>query len=260
METGTGGIQGAGGFRFLSKFVLCAISAALIGCFAIAGALTGAIAGALAAKASKSSFLRGTTLGAIVGAIISVEVFEASRTYWFMERTDSWDTSSMADFIEELIVRGRVVEESLTPVILTAYNLQFDQARHANAGYDEIHDVHSLVASRGLSGDSLNKLPQHVVLKDKKAEDNICCTICLQDIEKGETARSLPRCQHTFHLICVDKWLVKNDSCPVCRQGCRKTTNLHEKVHVKNHAYMNRVSGHEKSINALQYEVCQNDN
>ncbi|KAK7292197.1 hypothetical protein RIF29_07968 [Crotalaria pallida] len=217
MDTDVGGIQGAGGFRFLSKFVLCSISAALTACFAIAGALTGAIAGALAAKASKSSFLRGTSLGAIAGAIISVEVLEASRAYWFMEQTGSRGASSMADFIEEL-VRGQLVEESLTPVILTAYNLQFERVRVANSGYDEIHDVHSLVSSRGLSGDSLDKLPQHVVLEDMKAE-NTCCTICLQDIEVGEIARRLPRCHHTFHLICVDKWLVKNDSCPVCRQG-----------------------------------------
>ncbi|WJX90033.1 RING-type E3 ubiquitin transferase [Trifolium repens] len=206
------------GFRFVSKFLICAISGTLTASFALAGALTGAIAGALAAKATKSGFFRGVSLGAIAGAILSVEVLEASRAYWCMEQTGSRGASSMADFIEEL-VRGRLVEESLTPAILTTYNLQFEQVGIANnTGYDEIHDVHSLVASRGLSGDSLNKLPHHMILKDMKAEDTFCA-ICLQDIEVGEIARSLPRCDHTFHLICVDKWLVKNDSCPICRQN-----------------------------------------
>ncbi|XP_006579531.1 NEP1-interacting protein-like 2 isoform X2 [Glycine soja] len=212
METGR--IQGPWGFRSLSKVVLCTISGALTVCFAIAGALTGAIAGALAAKATKSGLLRGVSLGAIAGSILSVEVLEASRAYWCMEQTGSRGASSMADFIEEL-VRGRLVEESLTPAILTAYNLQVGIA---NTGYDEIHDVHGLVAPRGLSGDSLKRLPHHMISKDMKA-DNTCCAICLQDIEVGEIARSLPRCHHTFHLICVDKWLVKNDSCPVCRQN-----------------------------------------
>ncbi|KAH1117778.1 hypothetical protein AAZX31_17G099000 [Glycine max] len=209
METGI--IQGPWGFRSLSKFVLCTISGALTVCFALAGALTGAIAGALAAKATKSGLLRGVSLGAIAGSILSVEVLEASRAYWCMEQTGSRSASSMADFIEEL-VRGRLVEESLTPAILTAYNLQVGIA---NTGYVETHDVHGLVAPRGLSGDSLKRLPHHMISK----AENTCCAICLQDIEVGEIARSLPRCHHTFHLICVDKWLVKNDSCPVCRQN-----------------------------------------
>ena len=217
MDTGRNEIPFTG-FRFVSKFLLCAVSGTLTACFAFAGALTGAIAGALAAKATKSGFLRGVSLGAIAGAILSVEVLEASRAYWCMEQTGSRGASSMADFIEEL-VRGRLVEESLTPAILTAYNLQFEQVGIANSnGYDEIHEVNSLVASRGLSWDSLNKLPHHLVLKDMKAEDTFCA-ICLQDLKVGEVARSLPRCYHTFHLVCVDKWLVKNDSCPICRQN-----------------------------------------
>lgn len=178
------------GFRFVSKFLLCAFSGTLTACFAFAGALTGAIAGAFAAKATKSGFLRGVSLGAIAGAILSVEVLEASRAYWCMEQTGSRGASSM-----------------------------FEQVGVANnAGYDEIHDVHSLVSPRGLSRDSLNKLPHHMVSKGMKGEDTFCA-ICLQDIEVGEVARSLPRCDHTFHLICVDKWLVKNDSCPICRQN-----------------------------------------
>ncbi|KAF7838487.1 NEP1-interacting protein-like 2 isoform X1 [Senna tora] len=209
-------IERVGRFRSVSNLILCAISGALTGCFAIAGAITGAIAGALASRASESGFLRGASLGAIAGAIISVEVLEASRAYWCLEQTGSRSSSSMADFVEQL-VRGRLVEEQYTPAMLTAYSWQVQQVGVANLGYDEIHDVHSLVSSRGLSGDSLKKLPQHVILKDTKSE-SICCTICLQDIEVGETARSLPRCHHTFHLNCVDRWLVKNDSCPVCRQ------------------------------------------
>ncbi|XP_028763493.1 NEP1-interacting protein-like 2 [Neltuma alba] len=206
-------VERVGRFHFVSKLILSAISGALTGCFAIAGAITGAIAGALASRASESGFLRGASLGAIAGAIISVEVLEASRAYWCLEQTGSRSSSSMADFIEQL-VRGRLVEEQSTPTILTAYSWQVGVA---NTGYDEIPEVHSLVSPRGLSGDSLKKLPHHVILKDMKTE-NLCCTICLQDIEVGEVARSLPRCHHTFHLNCVDRWLVKNDSCPVCRQ------------------------------------------
>ncbi|KAI4335970.1 hypothetical protein L6164_014556 [Bauhinia variegata] len=209
--------EGIQRFRSVSKLILCALSGALTGCFAIAGAFTGAIAGALAGRVSESGFLRGASLGAIAGAILSVEVLEASRAYWCMEQTGSRGSSSMADFIEEL-VRGRLVEEPFRPAVLTAYSWQIQQVDIANVRYDDIRDAHSLVASRGLSGDSLKKLPHHVILKEMKAENSICCIICLQDIEVGEIARSLPRCHHTFHMTCVDKWLIKNDSCPICRR------------------------------------------
>ncbi|XWS60506.1 hypothetical protein CRYUN_Cryun07bG0041900 [Craigia yunnanensis] len=197
------------------RFIAGAISGALTGLFAFAGAFTGAVMGALAGRASDSGILRGAGLGAIAGAVLSVEVLEASRAYWCLERSGSRGSSSMADFIEELL-RGRLVEQALTPGMLTAY---LWQVSIADIRYDEIHDIYGEVVSRrGLSGDSLKKLPCHLMLDEIKATQSIICTICLQDIKLGEIARSLPKCQHTFHLACVDKWLIRQGSCPVCRR------------------------------------------
>jgi hypothetical protein len=49
--------------------------------------------------------------------------------------------------------------------------------------------------------------------------DRAGCSVCLQDFEAGETARRLPGCGHTFHLPCIDVWLLRNASCPLCRRG-----------------------------------------
>ncbi|CAK8578929.1 unnamed protein product [Lathyrus sativus] len=52
------------------------------------------------------------------------------------------------------------------------------------------------------------------------------CVICLSEFTKGEKVRILPKCNHGFHVRCIDKWLKEHSSCPKCRQcllqTCRK--------------------------------------
>ncbi|CAK9158649.1 unnamed protein product [Ilex paraguariensis] len=196
-------------YHLIPRMIATALSGALTGLFAL-----GAITGALAGRASDSGVLRGAGLGSIAGAVLSVEVLEASRAYWCLERSGSRSSSSMADFIEELF-RSRFVEEPFPPPMLTAYHWQVIDG---NISYDEIRDVYIGASTRGLSEGALKKLPCHVISDEIKTKQSICCTICLQDVEIGEIARSLPRCHHTFHLTCVDMWLTRHGSCPVCRQ------------------------------------------
>lgn len=51
------------------------------------------------------------------------------------------------------------------------------------------------------------------------------CAVCLNKFEEKEMLRVLPRCNHTFHLDCIDVWLLNNASCPLCRSNIsgRKT-------------------------------------
>lgn len=193
------------------RLISGALSGALTGIFALAGACTGAVTGALAGRASDSGLLRGAGFGAIAGAILSVEVLEASRAYWCTDRSTSRASSSMADFIEELL-RGRFMEEPFPPAALTTYHWQV-----SIANVNDVRVSFGEVASKGLSPKSLRELPHHVV-EEVTPSQITSCTICLQDVEVGETVRSLPWCLHTFHLACVDKWLIGHGSCPVCRR------------------------------------------
>lgn len=40
------------------------------------------------------------------------------------------------------------------------------------------------------------------------------CPICLGEFEKGDKVRMLPKCNHGFHVRCIDTWLVSHSSCP----------------------------------------------
>ncbi|KAJ3675141.1 hypothetical protein LUZ60_004183 [Juncus effusus] len=47
---------------------------------------------------------------------------------------------------------------------------------------------------------------------------NPVCAICLSDFEPGERVRVLPKCNHGFHVRCIDRWLMARSSCPTCRR------------------------------------------
>ncbi|KAK4835680.1 hypothetical protein QYF36_012969 [Acer negundo] len=49
-----------------------------------------------------------------------------------------------------------------------------------------------------------------------KSED-FTCSICLSEFNDGEAIRLLPECLHSFHVPCIDMWLVSHSSCPLCR-------------------------------------------
>jgi hypothetical protein len=43
------------------------------------------------------------------------------------------------------------------------------------------------------------------------------CAVCLADYADGDELRRLPGCRHVFHRGCVDQWLRRRPTCPVCR-------------------------------------------
>ncbi|XP_057498219.1 RING-H2 finger protein ATL8-like [Actinidia eriantha] len=43
------------------------------------------------------------------------------------------------------------------------------------------------------------------------------CAICLGEYQEKEVLRIMPKCGHSFHLSCIDVWLRKQSTCPVCR-------------------------------------------
>ncbi|XP_051138904.1 RING-H2 finger protein ATL79-like [Andrographis paniculata] len=52
------------------------------------------------------------------------------------------------------------------------------------------------------------------------------CIICLSEFAIGEKIRVLEKCNHGFHLHCIQKWLISHSSCPTCRTSCSIESNL----------------------------------
>ncbi|KAI8024972.1 RING-H2 finger protein ATL60 [Camellia lanceoleosa] len=43
------------------------------------------------------------------------------------------------------------------------------------------------------------------------------CAVCLYDFTAGDTFRKLPKCNHCFHVDCIDAWFKSHSTCPLCR-------------------------------------------
>ncbi|QHO06972.1 hypothetical protein HN873_047753 [Arachis hypogaea] len=53
------------------------------------------------------------------------------------------------------------------------------------------------------------------------------CAICLADFSDGDKIRFLPKCNHRFHVACIDKWLLSHSSCPTCRNFLKSNDSSH---------------------------------
>ncbi|GMY28178.1 NEP1-interacting protein 1-like isoform X4 [Fagus crenata] len=150
----------------------------------------GAMIGALIAIKTKSSLFYGATVGAIRGGVFSVEVFRISLDLWNSNISGSRFFLSLN------------VADSVDASVAT-----FGEA--------------PMSTTMGSSRYSVEKIPKfritykHIL---SSSGNTTPCSICLQDFQLEEMARSLPPCHHIFHLPCIDKWLVGHGSCPLCRR------------------------------------------
>mmetsp|Transcript_1260 Transcript_1260/g.1837 ORF Transcript_1260/g.1837 Transcript_1260/m.1837 type:complete len:1225 (-) Transcript_1260:229-3903(-) len=74
----------------------------------------------------------------------------------------------------------------------------------------------------GASQINIEMLPVHIFEeKSGKADYNEAtankCMICQYRYVHGDCLRTLP-CIHSYHISCIDPWLRRNKSCPVCQQ------------------------------------------
>lgn len=70
--------------------------------------------------------------------------------------------------------------------------------------------------NNGLDSSILQSVPI-LVFKSCDFKDGLECAVCLSDLVDGDKARVLPRCNHGFHVDCIDMWFQSHSTCPLCR-------------------------------------------
>ncbi|XP_020222020.1 RING-H2 finger protein ATL74 [Cajanus cajan] len=91
------------------------------------------------------------------------------------------------------------------------------------------------IASRrinsGLKKKEMVALPTQTYTNSGSPSSPSNCAICLVEFSDGDKIRSLPNCNHPFHVHCIDKWLISHSSCPTCRNFVKPTDSDHS-LHV----------------------------
>ncbi|CAN6453520.1 unnamed protein product [Victoria cruziana] len=194
--------------RFLEVFKTVGLGMATC-LVALVGAVIGMIMGAMAGQTKETGFFRGAGIGAFGGVVLSMDVLESV-------------VHGQTFHLEAVLVsmaNGKVFREWVIPAIVGAYQQQVLAGDEST--FEVAFDIFSSGVPRGLLLESIQKLQ----LLDISYEPNneacghqASCAICLQDFEDGDAVRRLPQCRHIYHGACVDRWLSRRGSCPMCRK------------------------------------------
>ncbi|XP_012460977.1 RING-H2 finger protein ATL78-like [Gossypium raimondii] len=89
---------------------------------------------------------------------------------------------------------------------------------------DSIQNPSAAIVNSGIETKAIKTFPvvNYSAQMNLPGQDSECL-ICLSEFTAGERLRFLPKCNHGFHVRCVDKWLKSHTSCPKCRHCLLET-------------------------------------
>ncbi|XP_051205905.1 E3 ubiquitin-protein ligase EL5-like [Lolium perenne] len=132
----------------------------------------------------------------LIGASMAVLVVLSLLTFFCSSRRRAVHTSSSQRSVVDDLEQGRRpcdAAAGLDEAVLAAYPTT----------------VYSSSSRGGSTGER----------SKEEAGDSTRCAVCLADYEHGDELRLLPGCRHSFHRQCVDDWLRRRPSCPLCRSS-----------------------------------------
>ncbi|CAH8382343.1 unnamed protein product [Eruca vesicaria subsp. sativa] len=135
--------------------------------------------------------------------------------------------SSEADFLELAAVFRRMIEgDGFSPVNFTSAGeagegggsvIQRVVVIRSPVGLEDFlnGDVSEKQGRSPASKSSVESMPRVVIGEDEEIGKG-GCSICLDEWSVGDVAAEMP-CKHKFHSKCVEEWLGRHATCPLCR-------------------------------------------
>ncbi|KAF8099533.1 hypothetical protein N665_0242s0017 [Sinapis alba] len=116
---------------------------------------------------------------------------------------------------------AKYVTKSVNRVNLETYQSQRDS--HNGAIDEEFQDTEQvdhpiwLIRTTGLQQSIINSITICSYKRGDGLIERTDCPVCLNEFEEEESLRLLPKCNHAFHISCIDTWLRSHTNCPLCR-------------------------------------------
>ncbi|KAF8030362.1 hypothetical protein BT93_E2717 [Corymbia citriodora subsp. variegata] len=178
---------------------------------AIVGSTLGAFTGVLLGVKSQSSLFSRVVVGAMAGGVLLINAFKTSISFCLSDDGSFSDGLQWTDSMTELDA-GELVQQFFYHLTLSRLE---QTLAHADNMISEFTADHAKILKN-----SCNRIHRIRITEDHLMDSSgnrNSCSICLQDLECKDEARRLPNCHHLFHLCCIDKWISKQRSCPLCR-------------------------------------------
>eukprot|EP01018_Ginkgo_biloba_P000209 Gb_04645 [translate_table: standard] len=99
-------------------------------------------------------------------------------------------------------------------------SVRLPRRRHGRSRFSFAGEDPWRMRNVGLDKAVMEALPIFL-FKSENFRDGLECAVCLCEFEENEKARLLPRCNHSFHVGCIDMWFHSHSTCPLCRTSAQ---------------------------------------
>ncbi|GLT95602.1 hypothetical protein SLE2022_132750 [Rubroshorea leprosula] len=149
------------------------------------------------------------------------------------------DDSSSTDFSPLIIAVIGILASAF--ILLSYYTIisKYCRRRGQDNSSTELNENRDEMSNNGLQGASAGLdealMKSITVCKYRKGEglvEGTDCSVCLSEFEEDESLKLLPKCNHAFHVPCIDTWLKSHSSCPLCRANIASSAGLPNQAQV----------------------------